>query len=475
MEQELKKRVHDYFQANRENIKEGIMTLARIRSVRGESAPGAPFGEGPAAAVRRAVELGAELGFEGEVTPSGYGLVYSGSGARTIGMFAHCDVVPEGDGWIHTQPYEPIEKDGLLIGRGVGDNKNAAVGSLYVMKCIRDLGIPLVSRLLTYMGCDEEVGMEDVEAFAREQPMPDLCLIPDAQFPLGYGEKGILEITFRCDTPFEQIRETFGGMMFNAVAGEAYALIAPDAALQAELERRTAGDERYTVKREGDAIRVEAHGKATHAAMPKDSVNAIKLLAALLTECESLCENDRAIMSTVLQALEDEYGTGMGLAYEDEPSGVMTVACGMTRTEDGCMTLSFNPRYCVTLTGEQLTDNFKRFFEPRGWHMSYCRINEGYYNDKDGPIHTALLKVYQDFTGDRENLPYCSGGGTYARKLKNSISFGLGRPDIPKKMEFPQGHGGAHQPDESMNLDVMLVSLEIYVAALIEVDKLLNK
>ena len=50
---------------------------------------------------------------------------------ENIGIVAHLDVVPEGDHWIY-EPYQPIVKEGWMIGRGCGDNKGPGVLGLFV-------------------------------------------------------------------------------------------------------------------------------------------------------------------------------------------------------------------------------------------------------------------------------------------------------------------------------------------------------
>lgn len=134
---DYKKQIHDYILKNKVEIVEVFKEIVRIPSVRGEITPGAPFGKACADVLEYTEKLYRENGFETEYDrEGGYLLSNYGNGTKSLGLFAHADVVPVGNDWVLTKPFVPIEKDGFLIGRGVLDDKSAIVISLYCAKML---------------------------------------------------------------------------------------------------------------------------------------------------------------------------------------------------------------------------------------------------------------------------------------------------------------------------------------------------
>ena len=57
----------------------------------------------------------------------------TGKSEKQIATIAHLDVVPEGNGW-DSNPFDLVERDGYVIGRGTADDKGPAVLTLYAAK-----------------------------------------------------------------------------------------------------------------------------------------------------------------------------------------------------------------------------------------------------------------------------------------------------------------------------------------------------
>jgi len=465
---EVRQKVEEYAARCRDGVVEDLKALVRIPSVSRYQADGKPFGKNCAQVLDKALELAKGHGLESENCGYWYGLARYGEGDKTIGLFSHLDVVPEGNNWIYS-PYEPTEKDGLIIGRGVSDNKNAAVVCMYVMKAFRELGLPLRSKISLFFGCSEETGMQDIEHFVAEQPMPDFSIVPDTDFPVCHGEKGILSCKARSERAWSQVTGLSGGFVGNMVADSATATLANDAALLSALEAAAAGAEGITVTA-GAEITVTAAGLGAHAAHPEGSDNAIKKLCGFLSGVEGLDSGDRAICGFVAETLKDCYGGGLNIAFEDAPSGKLTAISGVAETVEGHLVVHYNIRYPVTHKGELVKAGLEKTFAAPDWSVKVTSDSAPMYLPADDPKVVELSRVYGEITG-KDATPYTMGGGTYARHLQNAVGFGMeGEIDAG----LPAGHGGVHEPDEAVKIDGLVEAIKIYTLSILEVDELLH-
>ena len=75
----------------------------------------------------------------------------------------------------------------------------------------------------------------------------------------------------------------------------------------------------------------------------------------------------------------------------------------------------------------------------------------------EGELVTSLLAAYEEETG-LEGKPMSTGGGTYAKVLKQGVAFGA---------LFPDEEDLAHQADEYEDIDRLMLAMKIYANALI--------
>ena len=459
--------IDTYLAAHREEIVQTLMGLIRIPSVKSEPEPHAPFGENCAAALEAAHKLYEREGLETKKTDS-YALASYGSGTHTLGVFAHADVVPvNAADWTVCAPFEPVVRDGFVYGRGSDDNKSGVVASLYAVKMLRELGLPFDGKLLLYTGSNEESGMADMAEFVKNEPMPDISLVPDGGYPFSYGEKSILRLYLTSKTAFRDILDVTGGKAANMVLDRADARIIHKPELFDELNRIAAADDRITVDKADDGITVTAKGVASHAAHPEDGVNALGILAEVLEKCQHLCEHDRAIFGMVSALLADCNGASLGVPLTDPVFGALTAANGIVRTESGKPSLSFDVRFGSAATCEEVLAKLKQHTSD-DWKAENIRATDGFLLDVNGEAPKRILEVYRTVSGQRDAVPFLMGGGTYARHLKNAYSVGTAAWYKCKSPVLPQGHGGAHQSDEFLCIDAFLEAIKILTATIVE-------
>ena len=94
----MKNQIHDYIQEHKKELVDTLKELIKIPSVRGETKENAPFGEECARVLEFTKNLYEDNGFDTELDrEGGYLLSYYGEGKRSLGIFAHADVVPVND------------------------------------------------------------------------------------------------------------------------------------------------------------------------------------------------------------------------------------------------------------------------------------------------------------------------------------------------------------------------------------------
>lgn len=205
------------------------------------------------------------------------------------------------------------------MGRGCLDDKGPSVVALHAVKCLSGLDVPRPYTIRFLFGANEETSMADVTWYLENYESPAFLFTPDADFPVCYGEKGGYD---GCITsaPIADpvILDISGGVVTNAVPGEAWAVVRADAAAlprRAALPWKTPGD---------GTARIDATGVNAHAPGPSVASPPIMLLANYLLE-NGLCnQQEREFLELVQSLVSDTTGAGVGIATADEYFGPLT-------------------------------------------------------------------------------------------------------------------------------------------------------
>lgn len=442
---QYKEQIHNYVQGHKEEIVETLKELIKIPSVAGAPEENAPFGRECAKVLEFTQQLYGNNGFETELDRNGgYLLSYYGKGNKTLGIFAHADVVPVGDDWVLGKPFEPTERDGCIIGRGALDDKSAVVISLYCAKILKELNIPFGSRLVMFTGSNEESGMEDINNYISAHTPPDFSLVADTAFPLYRGNKGILRFTAKSNIPLKEITDFCGGSAFNIILGKA------------SLKYNN--------------VQYTENGISKHAALPEGSVNAGYLLAKKFSEMAELNASDRKQMAFVADVLEKYYGEIFDIENVDTDFGRLTVANGIIKNDNQRLTLSFDIRYGAAANIEVVKEKIVRLFEQNNWSVDFVQEARPFIVAEDNPYITKCLNIYREFTGDMNAQSHINAGGTYARYLPCATEIGSSLCNTAPS-GLLSGHGGVHQSDEYININGLLGAIELTALMLLECDK----
>lgn len=468
-------KIQPWIDSHAEEMIEEIQRFCRIRSVsRADLAEdGAPFGRECRDMLDFATGRAEHYGFRTENHAGYCASALLGDGENAIGVISHMDVVPEGDKWIYP-PYGATRVGDFLIGRGVSDNKSPGVMTLFIMRMFVELGIELRHGIRLIFGSSEETGMQDMDYFRENVTQPVVTLVPDAGFPVNYAQKGSMSGRMRIALG-EQLREFSGGEVDNMVPPHATALIAgaSAAAVQAAFDAQGISREDLAVSEEDGLVRVKARGVAAHAASPENGLSAIHLLADALAKSGLLAGQDQKAVLGIAEMSSDFHGGKAGIACEDPDTGKTTMNIGVARTEDGTVRLHLDCRLSVAADLEENVAAFKAYAASLGFDPYQVSTTKPVFMPKEDPRVKVLMEIYADLSGDTESQPYSMGGGTYSRCLDNTITFGPGFPKAEARPDgLPEGHGGAHAPDEYLYLPNLFRAMKIYACAIAALDEI---
>lgn len=121
---------------------------------------------------------------EGGVRPNLVVTVLGKKADRSLWIMAHLDVVPVGELSLwDTDPWKVVEKDGKIFGRGVEDNQQGLVSSIFALMSLMSLGISPEHTVKLLFVADEETGSEcGIQYLLKEHNLfskDDLIIIPD--------------------------------------------------------------------------------------------------------------------------------------------------------------------------------------------------------------------------------------------------------------------------------------------------------
>lgn len=461
--------IMEYMQMHKEEYINDLKGLIQIPSLKDESTveEQAPFGKGCRQALDYMLHLASLYGFE-VLDYDGYaGVISYGEQSESIGMLAHLDVVPvEEEGWM-VPPFSAEIVNGVMISRGVMDDKGAAMSGLYALRYLRENNIQLNKKILLILGCDEESGMQCMEYYKQNGgEIPSCGFTPDASFPLIYGEKGGLHIVLKGMNE-SCVKSLHGGQRANVVIPQANAYIEGNMMLEPLLLfYAQCHDLKAEIKEEGLQAEVKLEGVGAHGARPYAGKNAGVHLMRFLGEAlnDDYCK-------TLSRMLEDWMGSGLGIAFEGDTMGFLTMNPGIIHMDEQ-VEVVIDIRYPNDIDADTIIQSIQQAIDESGLplELEVKKNVKPLYVDPNSEFIQTLLRSYKQFSGDYDSKPFTIGGGTYAKKFANFVAFGpeFPHPSIPKGMQI----GECHQTNEGMAIEDLIKAVAIYSDALIHLGGL---
>ena len=460
---DLKNRIEDY----KENIVQDVVNLIRIRSTREEGSPGMPFGLGMKEALDYVLTRAEEMGFRVRNLDGYCGYAEYGEGDLYIGILSHVDTCPEGEMWA-VPPFEGKIINNRIYGRGSMDNKGPLIAALYALLLFKETGIPSRKKIRLIIGTDEERYYEDMAHYLEMEKPPIAGFTLDGQFPVVFAEKGLSMVEFQgnfSQNGSDTLIYLRGGTSENTVPGHCEAFIKTDekSRLVKELSR-FAKENRHnmTARMTDGGVILEATGVETHSMALEMGINAISPMIRFLSSLGTLEGDVQNMLSFLDKKIGFElYGQSLGVAWEDEFSGKLTLNLGTINFYQGEMAVRLDFRYPVTCDFVAVSRTLHDQFTMNGFARTENSFWDPIYFPKEHFLITALLDAYRDVTGDTSE-PIFSGSGSYSKVMPNVAAFGA---------IFPGESMAWHRVNEYIDLENLYKMTEIYATA---IEKLAN-
>jgi predicted dipeptidase len=410
-------------------------------------------------------------------------------GAPVLGLLVHGDVQPvDADRWT-IPPFEGSVRDGLVLGRGSADDKGPLVQALLAMTALRDSGLHRTHTVRLLVGSDEESSNKDIAEYLEDHTPPAFSLVLDSAFPVVVGEKAwnalylttpIAGRSGGTPVPYEvtaleaglspsivpdqaQITLSWraGEPGQGSAGGEEEAAQATPADWQPLIGRLQArklpSGVRLEVNVQDDRLIVTTRGKSAHGGVNLEGGR--NALVGLAMAVDGLLPRGGAqdLLSVARLAGRDLYGGGLGLTASHPLWGRYAVNVATLKPVEGSAhQLVINLRRTPPLTGPQLKARLEAWVAAFNKRTGAALVAGGFYDDEPlafdprSKLVRRLLAAYTRSTGQRV-APAISGGGTYAKRMPNSIAFGMwfpGKPypghDVDEQVPVTDLHRGSH-------------------------------
>lgn len=442
-------------QKREQDIVSDLKNIVSIKSIYNEETiqENAPFGADVREALDQFLEMAKRDGFEhGDI--DGYaGYIEFGEGEELVGVLGHLDVVPLGEGW-NFDPLGKDEKDGYLFGRGMSDDKGPTIAAYHAIKMLKDNNVTLNRRVRLIVGCDEETGFRCMEYYKKHAEIPAYGFVPDANFPVIYGEKGIVQAHLNSNYN-TVITALNAGEVGNVVIGRASVTVDGDIFEEAFNQFLNDHDLKGHVEENGYYV----EGKPAHAMEPHMGKNAGVYLLQFIAE-----QYDDEYAKVLHSLLHSYHGHGLNIDFEGKYMGPLTMNVGVLRIESNKQSALIDMRIPDGMEAETVFENIKKTVTPLNIEFDVVEDKDKVFLDPKGEMIQILEGVYREHTNDHTSPLITMGGGTYAKAFENHVAYGMEFPLENK----PEIVGDIHSADEAISRKALIDGTAIYADAIVK-------
>ena len=447
-------KIQDYINSKEREMVRDLADLVAIPSVKSEPQRTAPYGEEPRRALYKMKELCDRMGFKTTVYEEAVLCADYGENPE-LGILAHLDVVPaQTENWT-SDPFALTEKDGVLYGRGVIDDKGPAVAALWALNAVKELGVPLQKGVRLIFGTDEENGSSDLEIYKKHASFPPKVFTPDGSFPVINIEKGMLRLRFSGNTGGNYM-EFRGGNIPNAVADKAKTIMRKVTADKVRAAIPEESEAKFTVTERGDNVFISCDGRAAHASTPENGVNAVTALLALM---------NRLTDEPGLRGIENLFpfgetdGAALGVKCADASGALTCVLSTLAIMPSGECEGTVDIRFPTCTDLETVKSKVGSALESHKLKYEIILGDEPHFVSEDSEFVKQLLSVYEDVEGEKGKC-IAIGGGTYVHNIEGGVAFGAERGGTDYHM---------HGDNEFITTEELLKDAVLYAHAIIKI------
>ncbi|WP_035288666.1 Sapep family Mn(2+)-dependent dipeptidase [Clostridium sp. KNHs214] len=153
-------------------------------------------------------------------------------------------------------------------------------------------------------------------------------------------------------------------------------------------------------------------------------------------------------------------GDRLGINYNDKEFGSMEMRKYYLDMKEGCLNFQFDLSYPAVCTIEEIIEQIESKISTN-FQIELLQNYNPVRFEKDCFLVKSLQEAYEEVTC-LDGTPVTTTGGTYAKLMPNIVPFGP---------SFPGQKGIAHNPNEYMDINDIILNAKIYTQAIYKLAK----